>query len=210
MQHLVQMLEAGRHAPVPVVHLDPVQLVHGGLQQILDADVVLGRASLGHFVDLGLRPVDHIIDGARHTLATGGAVAHLDDPGASLDQPPQDRSLGHDLGVVTGVGRGRHSGDQRVQVRVTAHPADRAGPGQLGRHRDRVCRLAPAIQIQDRVVDQLVCRAVEVVAAQHLDDVGDRILGQQHAAKNRLFRLDVLRRGAVKFRATWILVTNSS
>ena len=199
---LVQLLEAGLHpGPQPAVGRHPVHLVQGALEQILDPDVVLAGPPLGHLVDLGLRPVHHVVDGAGHALATGRAVAHLHDPGAGLDQPPQDRTLGHDLGVVAGVGRGRHPGDQRVQVRVAADPGDGAGPGQLGGHRHRVGRLAPAVQVEDRVVDQLVRRTVEVVAAQHLDHVGDRVLGQQHAAEHGLLGLDVLRRGPIEPRA---------
>jgi len=34
--------------------------------------------------------------------------------------------------------------------------------------------------------------AVEVLGAQHLDDVGDRVLGQQHPAEHGLFGLDVV------------------
>ena len=55
-------------------------------------------------------------------------------------------------------------------------------------------RFTPAVEVEDRVEDDLVRRPVEVVAVQHLDDVGDRVLAQQHAAEHRLFRRDVLRR----------------
>src|SRR5690606_14674405 len=54
------------------------------------------------------------------------------------------------------------------------------------------------VEIDDRVVDRLVRRAVEVVAADLLDHVGDRVLGQQHAAQHAHLGGDVLRRGAVK------------
>ena len=46
----------------------------------------------------------------------------------------------------------------------------------------------------------LVRRPVEVGALQHLDDVGDRVLAQQHAAEHRLLRGDVLRRLPVVLR----------
>jgi hypothetical protein len=41
---------------------------------------------------------------------------------------------------------------------------------------------------------------VEVVPADNLDDVGDGILGQQHAAENGLLGRDVLGRGALELR----------
>ena len=50
-------------------------------------------------------------------------VTELHDPGAYLDQPPQDGPLPDDARVVAGVGGGRHRGDQGVQVRRAADPA---------------------------------------------------------------------------------------
>ena len=67
-----------------------------------------------------------------------------------------------DAGVEAGVGRGRHAGQQRVQVRRAADPADLAEPGQLGRDGDRVGRLALAVEVDDDVEDRLVGRPVEV------------------------------------------------
>jgi hypothetical protein len=46
-----------------------------------------------------------------------------------------------------------------------------------------------------------VRRAVEVGAAHDLDDVGDGVLGQQHAAEHRLLGRDVLRGSALELRA---------
>ena len=59
-----------------------------------------------------LRAVDDVIDLAAH--AARGAVAELHDLRAGLHQSTQDRALAHDLGVVGGVGRGRHRRDQGV------------------------------------------------------------------------------------------------
>ena len=129
--------------------------------------------------------------------ARGGVVAHLHDPGAGRDQPAQGGPLGHDLRVVAGVGRGRHRRDQRVQVRRAAYPGELTGAGQLGRDRDGVGGLAAAVEVEDAVVDELVRGTVEVGGPQHLDDVGDRVLGQHHRAEHRLLGLDGLRRRAV-------------
>ncbi|WP_348774211.1 hypothetical protein [Micromonospora sp. WMMD1155] len=41
-------------------------------------------------------------------------------------------------------------------------------------------------------------RPVEVVGLEDLDDVGDGVLGEQHAAENALLGCHVLRRGLVE------------
>ena len=58
-------LEAGRDAGADAARgRDLVDLVQRRLQQRLDVDVVLVRAPLGDLVDLGLRAVDDVVDGA--------------------------------------------------------------------------------------------------------------------------------------------------
>ena len=199
---LVELGEAGGDADaLAAAGGDRVDLVHRALQQLLEPDVVLAGAPLGDVVDLGLGAVDHLVDVA--ALAGGRAVAELDDPGAGLDQPAQGGPLGHDLRVEPGVGGGRHRGDQRVQVGRAADPHQLPGAGQLGRDRHRVGRLAPPVEVEDRVVDDLVGRPVEVAGPQHLDHVGDRVLGQQHAAEHGLLGLHVLRRLPVEVGRAW-------
>ena len=56
--------------------------------------VVLTTALLGDRVDLGLRPVDDLVD-----VALALPVAHLHDAGARLDEPAQHGPLVDDLGV---------------------------------------------------------------------------------------------------------------
>ncbi len=153
----------------------------------LERQVVLAGALLGDRVDLRLRGVDDLVDVAV------GRVAHLGDAGAGLHQAPQDRALVHDLGVVLGVGRRGDRVDQGVQIGGAADPGDLAALGQLGGERDRVGRLTAGVEVEDRVVDRLVGRAVEVLALDDLDDVGDGVLRQQHAAEHRLLGVEVLR-----------------
>ena len=125
---------------------DGVELVHRRLQDVLEPRVVLAHPLLGDVVDLLLRAVDDVVDVA---LAARGAVAQLDDAGAGLDQPPQHGLLGHDRGVVAGVGgRGRRR-DQRVQVDRAAHLRQLVGAVELGGDGDRVGRLAPAVEVED-------------------------------------------------------------
>src|SRR5690606_11105580 len=107
----------------------------------------------------------------------------------------------HDLGVEAGDGRGRHDGGQGVQVGGAADPGHLAAFLQLVEDGDGVGRLASPVQVGDDVEDDLVGRPVEVVGPQDLDDVGDGVLGQQHAAQHRLLCLDVVGRRALETRA---------
>ncbi len=150
--------------------------------------VVLGDPVVGDRIDLGLGPVYQIV-------GFGVArVAELDDPGAGLHQPPQDRPLPDDAGVVAGVRGRRHGCDEGVQVGRPADPADLGPPGELVGHGDRVRWLTTAVQVQDDLMDDLMGRAVMVVRPDDLDHVGNRVFGQQHPAEDALFRGDVVRR----------------
>ena len=84
-----------------------------------------------------------------------------------------------------------------MQVGRAADPAELAGAGQVGRDGDGVGRLAPAVEVEDRGVDDRVGGPVEVALPQHLDDVGDGVLAQQHGAEDGLLGGDVVRRGAI-------------
>ena len=83
---------------------------------------------------------------------------------------------------------------------MAAHLADLAAPRQLCRNGDRIRGLALPVQVEDRVVDQLVARAVEVATLDGLHDVGDGVLAHHHRAEHGLFGGDVLRRRAVRLR----------
>ena len=122
----VQLVEAGgdaHHAFAAVA--GGLDLVHRGLHDVLQDDVVLGGPALGDGIDLSLGLVDEVFDFA--VLA----VAQLDDLGAGVDQAPEDGTLGHDLGVVAGVGRGGNGLDELVEVGGPADPVDLAALGQL-------------------------------------------------------------------------------
>jgi hypothetical protein len=101
------------------------------------------------------------------------------------------------MAVVVGVsGRGHH-GHQGVQVRGPADPGDLASAGEVGGDGDGVGRLAAAVQIQDRSVEDLVGRAVEVGFAHDLDHVGDGVLAQEHRPEDGLLSRNVVGRGAI-------------
>jgi hypothetical protein len=187
---LVEVGEAGRHTgQTAVVGIDGLDLVERLGHQLAQRLIVLARTPVGDAVDLGLRTVDDVID-----LALAD-IAELGDLGARVDEPAQDRLLADDLGVVAGVGRDRHAGDQVVQVRRAADAIEVAAALQLGHDGNRIGRLAPTVQVDDRVIDDLVGRTVEVDATDRLDDVGDGVLRQQHRAQHRLLGRVISRRG---------------
>ena len=173
--HLVEFGESRWHtAGDPALGRDGVDLVHRRLQQFLQRHEVLGGLALGDVVDLGLCAVDDLVD----VGALGPGVAVLHHPRAGLHQPPQQGLLGDDARVVAGVRRGRHRRDQGVQIRRPADAAQQPTAVQFRGHCDGVGGFTAAVKVEDRVVDVLVGRAVEVAGPQPLEDVGDRILAQ--------------------------------
>ncbi len=178
----VEVGEAGGDAGhLALAGSDGLDLVEGALHDVGERRVVLAGALFGDGVDLGLGRVDDLVD-----VALGG-VAHAGDPGAGLDQAAQDGALVDDLRVVLGVGGGRDGVDQGVQVAGAAGPDEFTALGEFAGDGDRVGRLAAGVEVEDRAVDQLVGRAVVVVRFEDLDDVGDGVLGEQHAAEDGLF-----------------------
>ena len=90
-----------------------------------------------------------------------------------------------------------------MQIRRSTDTPQQPAAIQFGGHRHRVGRLTAAVQIEDRVVDVLVCGPVEVARPQPLQHVGDGVLAQQHAAEDRLFGGGVLRRLAAEVLTGW-------
>src|SRR5690606_5367117 len=79
-----------------------------------------------------------------------------------------------------------------------AHAAQLAALLQLRRDGDGISRFTTTVEVDDGLVDGLVRRAVEVVPTKDLDDVGDGVFRQEHAAENRLLSSHILgRRPAV-------------
>ena len=186
---LVELDEARRHPDhlvgAPRRRLD---LLHRLVEQVTEDGVVLTAAHLGDGVDLGLGPVDDVVDVA---LTLG--IPHLDDARPRLHESAQHGALVDDLGVEPGIRRGRHRLDQLVEVGLAADPGDVPSLGELIGDGDRVGRLTAAEQVEHRVEDQLVRRAVEVVSLDHLEAVGDRVLVDEHRAQHGLLGVQVLR-----------------
>jgi hypothetical protein len=138
-------------------------------EDVREDDVVLGGVGFGDLVDLRLCRIHDIVGVAF------GVVAHLHDAGAGLDEAAQHRLLADDRGVVAGIGRGRHRGDEGVQVGGAADAGEVAGLRQIVRHRHRVRGLTAGVEVEDRLIDGFVSRLVEVIAFHRLDAVGDGV-----------------------------------
>ena len=184
----VQVGEAGRHpGHSAATAADGLDLVQGPRHDVRQGEVVLADAMLGDPVNLGLCPVHEFVG------VTVAGVPELHDAGADLDQAAEDRALPDDPGVVAGVGRGGHGRDERVQVRATADAAQFTALAQQVADRHGVSRLTTAVELQDGLVHDLVCRAVVILRADGLHDVGDSVLGHQHSAENALLGSHVVR-----------------
>ena len=187
---LIELDEAGRdpgQRPVVAV-LGGFDLQVGLAQELGDGDVVLLLPLVvGHRVDLRLGERDELGD-----VAGVGGVPQLGDAGTGLDQATHERLVLDDAGVVAGIGGGGDGGHEGGQVRGAADPFELASLGELIGDDERVGGLGAVVDLDDRVEDRLVGGAVELRAAQDVDDVGDGLLAQEHAAERGHLGLEVL------------------
>ena len=154
---------------------------------------------------IGPRRVDHAILGDLEHLRLGevdglGDVVGLGerevgDLAGGVDQPPQQRGVHHDAGVVLGARHRRCCVLQIVQPLDATDVVEQSVPTQLVRDRDHVDRSRRRVQRADRVEDVLVRRAVEVTHAEAgFADDADRITAQQQRAEHRFLGLQVVGR----------------
>jgi hypothetical protein len=71
---------------------------------------------------------------------------------------------------------------------------------EISRHGVR--GLPAPVEIDDRLVDALVGGTVEVQPPEHLDAVGDGVLGKHHPAQDGLLGDEILGRGTREVRRT--------
>src|SRR5699024_3011075 len=175
-----------------------LDLLQGRADDLTERQVIFGGALFGDRIHFRLRSVDYFVN-----VAAIGAVPEVDDAGSRLDQTAQHRPLLHDPGVITGIRGGRHRGNEGVQVGGPAYPGAFALARELGSNGDGVGAFAPAVQVDDRVIDRLVRGTVEITSPQHFNDIGDRVLGEHHPTEHTLFRGNVLRRSPIELRCAW-------
>ena len=151
--------------------------IHGLRERNVVFLSVIGRDT----VNLSLGCVDQSLG-----LAVAG-VAQLHNFGTSLNQAAQHSAFGHDFGVEPGVSSGGDARNQGVQVGCPAHAVQFAALGQLVGYGDGVRRLAVPVEVDNGLIDHLVGGLVEVsAAADDLNNVGDGVFGEHHAAQYRL------------------------
>lgn len=80
-----------------------------------------------------------------------------------------------------------------MQIRGSTDAPQHSAAVQLRGHGDGIGGLPTPVQVQDRVVDDLVSGLVEVTRPQLLEHVGDGVLAQQHPAEHRLLGSGILR-----------------
>ena len=172
---------------------DRFNLIKGLRQECVEFYIILRSTTFGDSEDLSLRFVDDIID-----LAFG-RESKLHDFRPGFDQLPQDRLLADDLCVVIRICCSRDSAHQCVEIRGATNLCDLTALSKFRSDGDWIYRFTMSVELDDCVIDHLVCGAIEIIGAKDLDDICDRILRKEHAAKYRLFCLEILWWSALEF-----------
>ena len=191
---LVEVAEA-RRGPGQrrLARREVLPLARLAVQDVADVDEVLGALVVG---DLEHRALGLLDDLAGQRLV----VEHLRlDRVGGRQQPPHQRVLADDLGVAPGVAGRGHGGGQLVDGGVAARGLEAAVGAQVLGDRQDVDRLVLVVEVEDRLVDDGVALAVEVLGLQALvDDEGvEGAVGEQDRAEDRPLGLERMRgRGA--------------
>ena len=110
-----------------------------------------------------------------------------------MDQAAIEGFLGHDAGVVHGVGAGGDRIHQRGDGRGATCAGEPAGALQFVTQRHEVGRFVPGGEGEDALVERLVGVPVKVSGAQHVLDLGNGLRINDEAAQHALFGLDIER-----------------
>ena len=171
--------------------VEVVEPVVGVVEERLERAEPGRHPPLADVEQLALGPIDRLLDLGRVLVADPGDLA------GGGDQVAQDRLALDDPGVLDGVDGGRGLVRQARQVRS---PADRlelvASFERLG-DGDDVDRLALVEQLEHRGVDRPVRRPVEVLRAEELGDLDDRVAIDEDRAEDRLLGLGALGRQSI-------------
>ena len=143
------------------------------------------KPALGILDLLARREIDRRIEGdVDHVLA-------------DLDQIAPDREVIDGAAVIHGVDDGRRLGGKPGEILAERHAGDVEVGRQERLQRDRGRELAGADQAARDVVDLLVDRLEEMLAARENRDPVERLVVDEDRAQQRLLRLDVVRGGAI-------------
>ena len=146
---------------------------------------------------------EHLAFGEFEQLAGRFAFVVEDGAGdlaARRQQLAQQRALADDGAVRPDVGgRGGIAG-QRAQVGQPARVGEPAGAFEVLADGDRIAGPVLARELPDRLEDDAVIGAVEILGAQHVGDVVPRGRIEQQPPQHRLLRLDRMRRRTRRFK----------
>ena len=180
---------------VPVIALPSCEssssLVDLDVEDVVDRAEVLAAVLVGDLEDRALGDVDEL---ARLRLVRVDAGLDLV---RRAQEPAQHRVLADDPRVLADVPDGGDARRQQVDRRAAAGGVELPGLLEVLDERERVDRLAAAVQLEHRREDDPVRLAVEVLGVEALvdDQRGQRRVGEQDRAEDRLLGLEVLRRG---------------
>jgi len=146
-----------------------------------------GVALLGHGEDAALGFVGEF----RHVPVL--LVSELGDGAGGLDQPAGQRLLVDDLRVPGEVGGGGNDLVEQIDELVAPDRLEDAHGRQLVLDGDAVDGLTVAEQRAHRLEDLAVGVAVELLCADDLHHVGERLAVEQDAAEEALLRVEVVR-----------------
>jgi hypothetical protein len=146
-------------------------------------------AAFGDLENLAFGRVEQL--GDRPALRVKAAVG---DVAADADQVPGDGPLAHDVRVGGDVDGAGHAAGQQAQIGHAAGAVQFLGLLKAFGDRDQVARPALVVDAPDRLVDQAMVLAIEVLVDQPVRDQIPGATFQQQAAEYRLLGLDGMRR----------------
>ena len=191
-----QLVEVGEpggnagNAALGLVHL--VDFIQRAENDFLDGLEILAGLARRHLENLLFRRIQHPVDLLRLGVAHGGDVR------GGGDQSAQQAFFLHDLGVEGDVGGGGHAIGERSDVGDAAGLLQRVFAAEDVNDRDEVDGLAAFEQAQGGAINQPVRFPVEILGIEHVRNLGDGALLDQHGAQHGLFGLDVLRRHSIQ------------
>ena len=188
----VQVRKAGSYpADLAAMGVQIVEPVVGLVEEVLELAEAGRDPPVADLEELTFGAVDRLLDLRRVLIADAGDLA------GRSDQVPKDRLALDDPGVLDGMDRGRRLGGQARQERPTTDRLQVAGPLEDLRDGDDVDRFAALEQVEDGAVDEAVGLPVEILWAEELRDLDDRVAVDQDRAEHGLLGLQALGRKAV-------------
>ena len=142
------------------------------------------QLGVGRFVAEREEPLLGTVEGERDV---GGLVVRIgSDRGRRAEEASQDGPIAHHVRVTLDLDRGRHAVGKAAKVGLTSGAVELLAPRELDLDRDRIDPLAALEERLRRGVDALVPREVEVVHAQQVCDLEDRVAVGEQAAEDVL------------------------